>query len=216
MAVGTMATTSLSNQQAAKMSSSDRFADLVNALRAALGPSSGLTCDDVDVGFLTHLMQEYDASDSGWQKFALGDASRGYTRNLVDEGNGKSNLVRRLFPLSLPFPPFSRPFGTNRTVCETARPSLVPGQRLPHPRPRQRALPDEDPSRRADRDAVRVPFSHSGRGGATADEGDIGKDVHRGEGGVHGRRARGASHLEPGQRLCCFLALYVSFFLTMT
>ncbi|KAB5554637.1 cysteine dioxygenase [Coniochaeta sp. 2T2.1] len=71
----------------------DRFEQLVNALKAALGPSSGLTCDDVDVGFLTQLMQEYDASDSGWQRFALGDESRGYTRNLVDEGNGKSNLL---------------------------------------------------------------------------------------------------------------------------
>lgn len=72
------------------------FEKLVNALKAALGPSSGLTCDDVDVGFLTALMREYDAGDSGWEKYAMGDTSRGYTRNLVDEGNGKSNLVRLL------------------------------------------------------------------------------------------------------------------------
>lgn len=72
----------------------DRFEELVNALKLALGPSSGLTSDDVDVAYLTRLMEQYDAGDSGWVKYAMGDASRGYTRNLVDEGNGKSNLVR--------------------------------------------------------------------------------------------------------------------------
>ena len=72
----------------------DRFEKLVSDLKAALGPSSGLTCDDVDVDFLTSLMADYDGSDNRWSKYAFGDASRGYTRNLVDDGNGKSNLVR--------------------------------------------------------------------------------------------------------------------------
>ena len=72
---------------------SDRFHDLVMALKEALGPCSGLTSGDVDVGYLTRLMTEYSANDKGWEKYAMGDSSRGYTRNLVDEGNGKSNLV---------------------------------------------------------------------------------------------------------------------------
>ncbi|CAM1511357.1 Fc.00g088700.m01.CDS01 [Cosmosporella sp. VM-42] len=71
----------------------NRFDELVMALKEALGPSSGLTCDDVDVNYLTRLMQDYDGSDKEWAKFAFGDSSRGYTRNLVDEGNGKSNLL---------------------------------------------------------------------------------------------------------------------------
>ncbi|KAK1750966.1 cysteine dioxygenase [Echria macrotheca] len=71
----------------------NRFDDLVLSLKAALGPSSGLTSDDVDVGQLTKLMQEYNSKEREWAKFALGDESRGYTRNLVDEGNGKSNLL---------------------------------------------------------------------------------------------------------------------------
>ncbi|CAK7202962.1 hypothetical protein SEUCBS139899_005689 [Sporothrix eucalyptigena] len=70
-----------------------RFELLVKALKQALGPSSGLTSDDVDVNHLTRLMKEYDASDEGWMPYNFGDASRGYTRNLVDEGNGKSNLL---------------------------------------------------------------------------------------------------------------------------
>ena len=72
---------------------SDQFEGLVLALKEALGPSSGLTSDDVDVGFLTRLMIEYDSNPAEWSKYAFGDGSRGYTRNLVDEGNGKSNLV---------------------------------------------------------------------------------------------------------------------------
>ncbi|KAH6607663.1 cysteine dioxygenase [Trichoderma cornu-damae] len=71
----------------------DRFEELVLALKEALGPSSGLTSEDVDVAFLMDLMRAYDGSDMQWSKYAFGDASRGYTRNLVDEGNGKSNLL---------------------------------------------------------------------------------------------------------------------------
>lgn len=69
------------------------FAELVMELKHALGPSSGLTSDDVDVNHLTWLMDGYDAREQGWLPFAMQDASRGYTRNLVDEGNGKSNLL---------------------------------------------------------------------------------------------------------------------------
>jgi cysteine dioxygenase len=71
----------------------DRFEELVLALKDVLGPSSGLTSEDVDVRTLMELMQAYDARDMHWSRYAFGDASRGYTRNLVDEGNGKSNLV---------------------------------------------------------------------------------------------------------------------------
>ncbi len=71
------------------------FDDLVLGLKQVLGPSSGLTSEDVDVSHLTRLMEKYEAEDNGWLPYYLGDASRGYTRNLVDEGNGKSNLVSR-------------------------------------------------------------------------------------------------------------------------
>jgi cysteine dioxygenase len=39
-------------------------------------------------------MENYTSCESEWSKYAFSDLSRGYTRNLVDEGNGKSNLVR--------------------------------------------------------------------------------------------------------------------------
>jgi hypothetical protein len=52
-----------------------------------------LTSEGVDVDALTRLMKEYESKEEDWGRYALGDASRGYTRNLVDVGNGKSNLV---------------------------------------------------------------------------------------------------------------------------
>lgn len=72
---------------------SDRFNQLVFDLSKILGPSSGLNSEDVDVKHLEELMRNYVSKDSEWQKYAFADLSRGYTRNLVDEGNGKSNLL---------------------------------------------------------------------------------------------------------------------------
>lgn len=69
------------------------FKQLVEELSAALGPSSGLDSDDVDPINIQLLMERYVSDEREWGPYALGDSSRGYTRNLIDEGNGKSNLV---------------------------------------------------------------------------------------------------------------------------
>lgn len=69
------------------------FEQLVEDLSAALGPSSGLDSDDVDPMNIQLLMEGYVSNEAEWGPYALGDSSRGYTRNLIDEGNGKSNLV---------------------------------------------------------------------------------------------------------------------------
>ncbi|GKT59325.1 cysteine dioxygenase type I [Colletotrichum tofieldiae] len=72
---------------------SNRFDKLVLALKEALGPSSGLDSADVDVKELMKLMEEYNTRENEWIQFAFAEKSMGYTRNLVDEGNGKSNLL---------------------------------------------------------------------------------------------------------------------------
>lgn len=69
------------------------FQQLVQDLSNVLGPSSALDSADVDHLDLQKLMEGYTSRDVEWQKYAWGDASRTYTRNLVDKGNGKSNLV---------------------------------------------------------------------------------------------------------------------------
>ncbi|KAJ9608421.1 Cysteine dioxygenase [Cladophialophora chaetospira] len=71
----------------------DGFHALVRALSDVLGPSSGINSDDVDENDLIRLMEQYVSQDSQWLPYALADPSRNYTRNLVDEGNGKSNLL---------------------------------------------------------------------------------------------------------------------------
>lgn len=72
----------------------DAFQQLVESLREALGPFSGIDSADVDPTHLQYLMKGYVSRPSEWKKYALSDMSRSYTRNLVDKGNGKSNLVR--------------------------------------------------------------------------------------------------------------------------
>lgn len=74
------------------------FDDLVLDLKDVLGPSSGLDSKDVDLNSIMSLMEKYDAREEGWVPFAMADPKIPYTRNLVDEGNGKSNLVSLIFP----------------------------------------------------------------------------------------------------------------------
>jgi len=80
-------------QQLRPQDISNDFQQLVCDLSDILGPSSGLDSADVDPNRIVELMKSYDSVLSDWQKYALADVSRPYTRNLVDKGNGKSNLM---------------------------------------------------------------------------------------------------------------------------
>ncbi|KAL1971119.1 hypothetical protein VTN77DRAFT_70 [Rasamsonia byssochlamydoides] len=71
----------------------DAFDKLVEELSEALGPSAGLDSDDVDPFDIQRLMEKYTSDETEWGRYAFGDPSKTYTRNLVDEGNGKSNLL---------------------------------------------------------------------------------------------------------------------------
>jgi len=71
----------------------DSFHKLVSGISKILGPSSGLTSEDIDVTQLQQLMEDYVSNEQDWSRYAFPDPSRGYTRNLVDEGNGKANLL---------------------------------------------------------------------------------------------------------------------------
>jgi len=71
----------------------DCFQLLVQALSAKLGPSSGIDSADVDEEELLKLMRDYTSDESEWSKYFFPSPNHAYTRNLVDKGNGKSNLV---------------------------------------------------------------------------------------------------------------------------
>ncbi|KAF2455899.1 RmlC-like cupin domain-containing protein [Lineolata rhizophorae] len=69
-----------------------KFQRLVEDLRKELG-AGGIDSEDVDPNVLQLLMRQYVSKVDDWQQYALSDFSRPYTRNLVDKGNGKSNLL---------------------------------------------------------------------------------------------------------------------------
>lgn len=69
------------------------FHGLVQDIKSILGPSSGIDSADVDDKELRSVMEDYLSNETEWERYAQADGSRPYTRNLVDKGNGKSNLV---------------------------------------------------------------------------------------------------------------------------
>jgi cysteine dioxygenase len=77
-----------------ELQTKNKFDILVQSLQEKLGPTSGINSDDVDPGELQELMAAYDSNYAEWKKYDWKDKEECYTRNLVDKGNGKSNLVR--------------------------------------------------------------------------------------------------------------------------
>lgn len=71
----------------------DGFQQLVGDINNILGPCNGIDSAGVDVGELKFVLRDYKSNESEWSKYAFADYSRAYTRNLVDRGNGKCNLV---------------------------------------------------------------------------------------------------------------------------
>ncbi|KAF2107427.1 cysteine dioxygenase [Lophiotrema nucula] len=75
------------------LDASDAFRSLVDALKDRLGSSSGIDSDDVKVEELKALMRNYASKEPEWSRFDKRSLYLPYTRNLVDKGNGKSNLL---------------------------------------------------------------------------------------------------------------------------
>lgn len=70
----------------------NNFGKLIDDLRDILG-TKGLLSDDVDINEIRHVMEEYKSDETEWGKFALCDATKGYTRNGVVNINGNANLL---------------------------------------------------------------------------------------------------------------------------
>jgi len=85
--------------------------DLVRLLHIELGVN-GLDSKEVDVARVQKLMASYTSNQADWEKYAMFDKGR-YTRNLVDDGNGKFNLMILAWPETI-----------GRYVNESITPSL--------------------------------------------------------------------------------------------
>lgn len=70
----------------------NKFGQLIDDLRAVLG-TKGLASSDIDINEIRHVMELYRSDETEWGKFALSDASKGYTRNGVVNINGNANLL---------------------------------------------------------------------------------------------------------------------------
>lgn len=75
---------------------SNGFQQLVQDINTILGPCNGIDSAGVDIGELKFCMRDYVSNEAEWEPYAFADYSRAYTRNLVDRGNGKANLVSLL------------------------------------------------------------------------------------------------------------------------
>lgn len=115
----------------------DAFHRLVQDLSNILGPSSGLTSADVDPKSLVELMRQYSSNESEWKKYAFRDPSTAFTRNLVDRGNGKSNLVRERMTSPKGLPIFGNLAADGPNIVNFGMDS---GENKPNPRSCQLAL----------------------------------------------------------------------------
>jgi hypothetical protein len=71
-----------------------KFQKLIDRLSEILG-SSGIDAEHVSATQLCDIMTAYESNSKDWMPYVSEwpDADQPYTRNLVDSGNGKYNLV---------------------------------------------------------------------------------------------------------------------------
>jgi len=82
-----------SEEVATTITTTSAFDELVEDIKCILGHKKDLKSEDVDTEGLISTMQEYISNPPEWNKYAIFDLSRKYTRNLVDNLNGNANLV---------------------------------------------------------------------------------------------------------------------------
>ena len=81
-----------------QMQKDNGFSQLVLDLKSALDRSPGANFSDIDPSPILTLMEDYRSEKTHWLKYAHGNKDRCFTRNLVDRGNGKWNLVSAISP----------------------------------------------------------------------------------------------------------------------
>jgi len=82
-------------QEVRDSNSDDRhsLSSLVQNLKDYLGIKSGINSEDIDVEKLKSLIGNYTPSVDEWNQYGKPDPSQNYTRLLIDDINGKCNLV---------------------------------------------------------------------------------------------------------------------------
>lgn len=76
----------------------DTFHRLIQDINFFLAEISGFNFTDIDPGPLVNLMRAYRSNSDDWSKYAYRNKSQCFTRNLVDRGIGKHNVVSNTHP----------------------------------------------------------------------------------------------------------------------
>lgn len=76
------------NSTSSSMVNEFKLSDLVRSIHDVLG-DDGLDAEHIDANKIISLMERYSSNSADWNQYTLFDHSRAYTRNLVDDGNGK-------------------------------------------------------------------------------------------------------------------------------
>ena len=74
----------------------DAFQQLVQGLSCYLASSPSSAFKDINHRLIIKAMENYTSQSSEWDKYAHKNEKQSFTRNLVDPGNGKHNLVCRV------------------------------------------------------------------------------------------------------------------------
>ena len=69
------------------------FEQLVLGIKSVLTKSPGFDFSDIDPEPLSLLLENYKSNREDWSKYAHENKDQCFTRNLVDRGSGKHNLV---------------------------------------------------------------------------------------------------------------------------
>ena len=73
----------------------DGFHNLVQELSGYLDTAQSLAFSEIcDPNAVIHRMKGYQSDRSEWAKYAHEDGNQCFTRNMVERGLGKSNIVR--------------------------------------------------------------------------------------------------------------------------
>ena len=65
-------------------------------ISSVLAESSGSDFSHIDPRPIIKLMEDYKSESCDWSKYAFRNQNQSFTRNLVDNGNGKHNLVGQI------------------------------------------------------------------------------------------------------------------------
>ena len=73
----------------------DGFHSLVQELSGNLDAAKSLLFSEIcDPNAVIQRMEDYRSNRVEWAKYAHADANQTFTRNMVERGSGKSNIVR--------------------------------------------------------------------------------------------------------------------------